>query len=147
LYIMGAYFLFVPIFMERRNILKMGSMLSVGLFPVLIVSFIFLARHQFNSEVAPAAPHPFFSDHTEFGAFAALIFPLQFIIWRYASKMKIHIPLWQKTLLITLLLALTFSFSRAVWLSVAAASALYIFIKWGMRFRHFFFILIITGVS
>lgn len=145
LYIVGAYFLFVPIFLERRNILKMGTMLSLGLFPVLIVGLIFMAQYQFNSEVAPAAPRPFFSDHTEFGAFAALIFPLLFVAWRYSDRMKITISYWQKGLLLALFLAISFSFSRAVWLSVAATAALYLFISWGLRFRHLLFIIILSG--
>ena len=145
LYIVGAYFLFVPIFMERRNVLKMGTMLSLGLFPVLIIGIIFMVQYQFNSEVAPAAPRPFFSDHTEFGAFAALIFPFLFITWRYSDRMKITISFWQKGLLLALFLAISFSFSRAVWLSVAATAALYLLINWGLRFRHLLFIIIFSS--
>lgn len=145
LYIVGAYFLFVPIFMERRNILKMGTMLSLGLFPVLIISIIFMAQYQFNSEVAPAAPRPFFSDHTEFGAFAALIFPLLFVAWNYSDRMKITISFWQKGSLLALFLAISFSFSRAVWLSVAATAALYLLINLGLRFRHLLFIIILSS--
>ncbi len=145
LYILGAYFLFIPIFMERRNVLKMGYMLSIGLIPIMIVSFLFMAQYNFNSEVAPAAPRPFFSDHTEFGAFAALIFPLLFVSWRYSHKLKIHLSLWQKALVIITAIAVAFSFSRAVWLSAIAAGVLYFLITVGMRFRHLILILLIGG--
>ena len=145
MFIVGAYFLFVPIFMETRNILKMGYLFSIGLIPVLIAGFTFMARFHFNSEVAPAATRPFFADHTEFGAFTAILFPFLFISWKYSRHLSLHLHLWQKLLVTVSLVGVIFSFSRAVWLSAAAAGVLYILILLGMRFRHLLIALLISG--
>ena len=145
IYIFGAYFLFTTVFRSRGNILKMVYALSLGLIPILISALIFIAGYGFNSEVAPEGPRPFFSDHTEFGAFASMLLPILFVLWWYSQEMKAPFKLWQKVLLVTSFLAVVFSFSRAVWVSMVAVLVLYILVRLGLRFRQLLFILLIGG--
>lgn len=143
IYIFGAFFLFTNVFAHRQSIIKMIYSLSVGLFPVLISAMIFLAGYGFNSEVAPEGPRPFFSDHTEFGAFASLLFPIHFVLCWHGKDIGHPFKNWQKTLLVISLLAVIFSFSRAVWASMAAVFLLYALIRMGLRFRQLIFIIAI----
>ena len=146
LYIFGAYFIMIAVFRQGLSILKMIYMLSMGLLPVFLVILNFLSSYHFNSEVAAEAPRPFFTDHTEFGAFAAFLLPPLFVSWKHAAKINIRLRLWQKLLLPVLLLCVVFSFSRAVWLSVVGAGVLYALILLGMNFRHMLLMLLAVAL-
>ena len=145
-YILGAYFLMVPVLLKPRNILKMTTVIGIGLVPVLAVVLVFLSNYNFNAAVAPAGPRPFFSDHTQFGAFAAFVLPMSFIMWYYSKSFDFKIAFWQKLLLPLLLLCVAFSFSRAVWMSTGVIILLFLLIQLKIFFRTLMF-LIIAGAA
>lgn len=145
-FIMSGFFFLSPHFRYSENIQKLFVYLTIGLVPVLLKHLLFLGAFNFNSNVAPAAPRPFFADHTEFGAFAALLLPVLFCSWRYLRKTQIKPKLLIPFLLIICFIAVLFSFSRAVWISTLASATLYLLILSGMRFRHLMAIVAILGV-
>jgi O-antigen ligase len=103
-----------------------------GLF---IVSSITLIKHLglgiFNQKAAHGACTPFFIDHTSYGATIAFVIPVLFslIVLSKSLVSKISFSL----LLTYFTLALIFSYSRAAWLSVVVAAA--IWFVWFLRIR------------
>ncbi|MHC1703325.1 MAG: O-antigen ligase family protein [Tenuifilaceae bacterium] len=103
-----------------------------GLF---IVSSITLIKHLglgiFNQKAAHGACTPFFIDHTSYGATIAFVIPVLFslIVLSRSLISKISFSL----LLTYFTFALIFSYSRAAWLSVVVAAA--IWFVWFLRIR------------
>ena len=147
LYISGGYILFTGLFSKSEHIIKMPLMMALGLVPVFILGVLFAARYNFMTAVIPAAPRPFFKDHTEFGAFAAFILPLLAVLYLHRRSIRIRFTRFQLLLTLTVLLSVAFSFSRAVWLSIASVAILYLLIRIGFRYRHLLVIGIIAGVG
>lgn len=127
-YVSGAYFLMVPVLLQLKQLLKMSLLLSAGLLPVLLAVLAFQFKYHFNSEVAPASPRPFFADHTLFGAFAAFLLPLTMSLYNLKSS-DLKLPRWTKFLFPIAATCIAFSFSRAVWMSVAVMAMLYLLIR------------------
>lgn len=145
IYILSAYFCFSGFFSHSVNIRKTFYAMGWGLIPVLISTFIFLSSYGFNSEVAPEGPRPFFSDHTEFGAFAAIVLP--FVLIGRNQNSSNYSAIIQKILSVVVITSTLFSYSRAVWLSVAAMICFYVLIRIGMRFRHLILLLCVASIG
>jgi O-antigen ligase len=80
--------------------------------------------------------HPFYNDHTAYGA--AIVFFFPFIVALFAIDGK---TFWKKCYYLALLAILTmglyFSFCRAAWLSIIAAFGIYIVIRMRIKFSWF----------
>ena len=104
----------------------------LGLFVVVSMSLIKHISHGiFNQNAARAACTPFFIDHTSYGATIAFIIPVV-IGLSFISK-SLYTKLLFIFLSIFFLAALVFSYSRAAWLSVLVAGAVWFI--WFIRAR------------
>lgn len=109
---------------------------------LLVVATISLIKHIglgiFNEKAAHGACAPFFIDHTSYGAAIAIILPFLVSLIVISKKISRKIVLSGLTLFFTV--ALIFSYSRAAWLSVAMAIA--VWVVWYLRIK---FSLLIAG--
>ncbi len=107
----------------------------IGLF---IVASITLVKHIgmgiFNQKKAHQACAPFFIDHTSYGATIAFIIPV--LVSLIIISKTIFRKLFSSFLLIFFTFALIFSYSRAAWLSVFVAGAVWLI--WFIRIRFSF---------
>ncbi len=109
---------------------------------LLVVVTISLIKHIglgiFNEKAAHGTSAPFFIDHTSYGATIAIILPVLISLMVISKKISGKLVLSGLTLFFTI--ALIFSYSRAAWLSVAVAIA--VWFVWYLRIR---FSILIAG--
>lgn len=136
-YLMVFYLLFSKIFLEKGNIRKFIWTYCLGLLPVMIYSIFRLSQLGFGRKYSPEMAEPFFDDHTVMGACMAMLLPL-LIIW--ARKREIHLPgihfkrfFWPVVGMVIVCTAL--SYSRAAWLSLFGAAALYFLLRLKVPFK------------
>lgn len=142
-FVVGFYILAAHLFKNQKNI---GRYIWLYTFSLLLVIGYTIYRQSkygfFDQQFANMAPHPFYNDHTAYAAALAMILPFMIglIFLRNYSK-------WQKILsffvIIILLIALVFSYTRASWLSVFVAFGAFIILLFRIKFRT----IIILSVS
>jgi O-antigen ligase len=141
-FIVGFYFVAILVFRKpdhfRKFILIYGSAMVI----VIVYALINHAQQGLiNQKAAHGASDPFFNDHTSYGAILAMLIP---VFTGLASRLKTKIPtrvlLWLTVILF--LVALTFSYSRAAWISLVVAIVVFLLI----RFRVKFSLVALTGI-
>lgn len=120
---------------------------AIGFIWPVISSFIFHARFGFSLRTAYKMTHPYYNDHTIYGAAIAFILPMLTIISFSVGVFRFRV--WQQILLISLtaffFVAEALSYSRAAWISLAFALVTGIFLVFKVRFRMILTMLIIAG--
>jgi putative inorganic carbon (hco3(-)) transporter len=122
------YFMAIIIFRKSGHIRKF---LWSYILALLIVIIYTLYRHSGFGFFSQAAAHwvvrPFYNDHTAYGAALAMFIPVLAVLGlRRKSSFLVRTFTW--ALLAVFMTALVFSYSRAAWLSLAAASLVWIVI-------------------
>jgi len=149
-FLAAAWFISAAYFMATQY-LKQGftsirELWLLFLVAMVIVIILTIRKHigygLWNKQIAYKVPQPFFNDHTVYGAVIAMMIPyVVAFAWDRGSKMKIRLLF---VLLLPFFLAgLVFSYSRASWLSVTIAIAVWIIMKLRIRFTH----LLLTTVT
>lgn len=120
---------------------------AVGFIWPIVSSFLFHARFGFSLRTAYKMTHPYYNDHTIYGAALALLLPMMTIISFSVGIFRFRI--WQQILLISLtaflFVAEVLSYSRAAWISLAVALIMGIMLIFKIRFRSILAILIVLG--
>ena len=133
-FIVGFYFLPLIVFSNQKNFTRYISLYGIAM--VIVVSYTLVNHIQdglINQKAAHGAPDPFFNDHTSYGAILAMLIPVFIgLASRLTTKTTIRILLWLTVVLF--LVALTFSYSRAAWISVIAALGVFLLIKFRIKF-------------
>jgi O-antigen ligase len=89
---------------------------------------------------------PFYNDHTAYGAIIALFLPV-FMGLSLSRQFKRSIRLMSFIVLAILVTGIIFSYSRAAWISVAAALVIYLLVRFRIRFYWLLLALVIgTGL-
>jgi len=128
-FITSFYFIAILVFRKKENMHRYLFLFAAGLSLVVIYAITKLAGSGLlNQAAAHSSSSPIFTDHTSFGAVIAmtLLAILGFLpAGNYRSKNKILI--WLVVLI--LIVGLSFSYSRAAWISSIAAVGIYIVVK------------------
>jgi len=139
LWFLGSYyFLATFLFKELKNIYNY-FWLYTGAF--IMVIFYTLYQHNkygfFDQQAANFVVSPFLPDHTSYAAIIVMLIP--FVLGSIVSK---RFPNFQKTGMISVLavlfIGLTFSYTRAAWLSLAAAFMVYLIMLFRIKFKLLF---------
>ncbi len=134
-FVTGYFFLAAYCFKKPENIKWFFKVYLAGLSLVIIYTLINHSRFGLiNQEAAHSAVHPFYNDHTAYGAVIAMFIPVViaflFSLSRKGSVYKIQ---WF-FLLLFLSFAMIFSYTRAGWISLAGGFVVYLLIKLKVRF-------------
>jgi O-antigen ligase len=132
------------IFSDFKNVKRFIWLFIIGMMIAILYTLIVHASYRFGEKESHWVMWPFFKDHTIYGAIVALIVPLVFGLYFY----KKHSPLVQAIIIgfITItLLGLYFSYTRAAWLSVIAALAVWALIQFKIKFSLIAGIAVIFG--
>ena len=140
-FVVGFFFLLVPIVkVERRQ----EDFVLLYLLPLLAVIGYTVFRHAgygFEKQAGHWVMDPFFKDHTSYGAVLAMFwFPVIALLVRPNRSAIGKLGIGAAALVLTV--GLILSFTRAAWVSVAAAGGLGILMMLGVRLRT----LLVTGV-
>ncbi|MBE9510845.1 MAG: O-antigen ligase family protein [Bacteroidetes bacterium] len=141
-FVTGYFFLAAYCFKKPENIKWFFKAYLAGLSLVIIYTLINHSRFGLiNQEAAHSAVHPFYNDHTAYGAVIAMYIP---VIIAFLSSLhgkgSVYKIQWA-FLLLFLSFAMIFSYTRAGWISLAGAFVVYLLIK--LRVRFYLLILVI----
>ena len=90
--------------------------------------------HGFSEEAGHWVMWPFFKDHTSYGAILAMTIPISF--WLYRNQKYMYAKLFYLFVILTFLIGLYFSYTRAAWLTMFGGFLVYVLyyfkikIKW-----------------
>ncbi len=140
-FILSKLWFIVPIFgfgalyfLNTKNIIRFFWLFSIGMLVVISYTLIHHASYGFGEKEGHWVMWPFFKDHTSYGALTALILPL--LVGIYFQKEN---SLFIQTVLILCividLLGIYFSYTRAAWLSIAAAVIVGLLIHFKVKFK------------
>ncbi|MCH2198374.1 MAG: O-antigen ligase family protein [Flavobacteriales bacterium] len=133
-FIAGFYFIMVHIFQNFGNIRKFYLTYLIPLIGVISYTVIRHAGYGFEKDPGHWVMEPFFKDHTSYGAVLAMFFPVA-VAMLLSRKMN---PLLRAILLIffgVLCIGIILSYTRAAWVSIAAAGALMVFMLLRIKLR------------
>ena len=140
-FVVGFFFLLVPIFKRAR---RQEDFVLLYLLPLLAVIGYTVFRHAgygFEKQAGHWVMDPFFKDHTSYGAVLAMFFFPVIALLARPNRSAIG-KLGIGTAAFILTVGLILSFTRAAWVSVAAAGGLGVLMLLGVRLRT----LLVTGV-
>ena len=147
LWFMVPILLYGPVvFQKVKNIRTFVWLYVIGMMIVIAFTVFVHASYGFGEKEGHWVMWPFFKDHTIYGAMVAFTIPMVFGL--YFSKK--HSPLIQAILLFFILLNLAglyFSYTRAAWLSLFPAIAVWALIHFRVKFSILVGIVIFMGVS
>lgn len=138
-YLIARIWFVVPYFYLMTQIFKREKRIStfywLFLIPLCIAGLYTMAVHSqygFSKETSVWVMSPVFKEHTSYGAVLAMYFPIAvYFFWKKNT-------LWMKGISLLLLLILTaaivLSFTRAAWLSIAGAAAVWMLIRFRVPF-------------
>lgn len=132
-FVIAFYFIGTPLFKNYSNIKKFYWLYIIAF---TIIIFYTLYNHYlmgFEEEPANYVMSPFYNDHTVYGAMLAMFFPC-LIFFTMNKKYSTSIKFAAFLLFIIYTIALIFSYTRAAWLSLAAALVAYMLLLLRVRF-------------
>jgi len=145
-FVVGFYFFAIQLFKNKKNI---GTYFWLYTFSLLIVVVYALIRQAhygfFDQEAANFAVSPLYNDHTAYGAALTMIIPVMIgllFLKQYSFKQRIAAFI----VLSVLFVALIFSYTRAAWLSLFAATIVFVVIVLKIKFRTFILLSVGTVV-
>ena len=137
-FVVVLYFLTAKMFSEGKNMEKYIWLYVISL--VIVIAYT-LNRHLgygiWNKEVANFVCNPFYKDHTSYGAALAMYLPflMMFSFGSFVTRKEKIIAI---IVLVILLTGFVLSYTRAAWLSLIGAGAVYIIVKLKIRFKPLF---------
>jgi putative inorganic carbon (hco3(-)) transporter len=132
-FVVPFYFAGILLFMDLKNVRKFQWLYII---PLIIIIFYTLYNHStygFDKPHSNMVMKPFYNDHTAYGAIIALFLPV-FVGLSLSKQFKGSLRLMSFIVLIILLTGIIFSYSRAAWVSVAAALLIYFLVRFRIRF-------------
>lgn len=134
-FVIPAYFFGALIFKKIPNIHRFIWLYNFGLVIVIAYTIINHASYNFSDNSAHWVMSPLYNDHTAYGAALAmfLILTIGYLFYPNLSKIK---RFWVVTMVVLLTVATVLSLSRAAWISLVAALAVFLAVYLRIRFRY-----------
>ena len=134
-YLCVYYFMFSELFLKDMK--KIPKLLIYYCLGLIVPIAYYLYQHQqigFAIQGSTAFSRPFYNDHTVYGAVLVFFLPfLYYYTFRYVQNFTYR--LFYILLAVFILAASFFSYSRAAWLSLLCAFAVYLVFKWKIKTR------------
>jgi O-antigen ligase len=144
-FVITFYFLCTQLF-RKYSYIKTFMWLYILSFSIIIVyTLIEHAKVNFDEQIANYIMSPFYNDHTVYGAMLAMFFPaiLFFTVNRkYSGSIKFAAVMF----MLLFIVALIFSYTRAAWVSLAAAFLAYMVLLLRVKFKYVMMLLGIAAV-
>lgn len=143
-FISGFYLLGAHLFQDLSNIKKFFASYLAPLCIVIIYTVSRHAQFNFDKESAHWVMEPLFKDHTSYGAVLAMFFPVSIGLLFLKKKSPLVTFLIYSALFI-LTIGLVLSYTRAAWVSVAVALALFVVMIFRIPLKYVFYGTVIFG--
>ncbi len=134
-FVVGFYILAIQLFKNRKNIGRYFWLYTFSL--IIVIGYTFYRQSHygfFNQEAANFMCNPLYNDHTAYGAALAMIFPVMIgllFLKEYSYIQRIA----ALVVMVILSLAIVFSYTRAAWLSMIFAFAMFLIVVFRIKFR------------
>ena len=133
-FIVPFYFFIILLFKKMGNIKTFIWLYMVSLLFVIIYTIIRHLTYGLNEESGHWVMRPFYNDHTAYGAILSMYIPVIFA-FAFDKQYKSSTRFISFIVFIFLIVALVLSYSRAAWLSLAAAMGIWIIVLLKIKFR------------
>jgi O-antigen ligase len=143
-FISGFYLLGAHLFQDLSNIKKFFASYLAPLCIVIIYTVSRHAQFNFDKESAHWVMEPLFKDHTSYGAVLAMFFPVSIGLLFLKKKSPLVTFLIYSALFI-LTIGLVLSYTRAAWVSVTVALALFVVMIFRIPLKYVFYGTVIFG--
>ncbi|MFH2096241.1 MAG: O-antigen ligase family protein, partial [Bacteroidota bacterium] len=135
-FIASFYFLAAQLMKKEKNI---QTFFWLYIIPLIIVVIYTISRHLqyglFDKDAANIVMTPFYNDHTSYAAILAMYIPILAGMLLYKGQTLI-----KKTIILAVfaffIIAIVLSYTRASWLSLAAAVVVLIIVLLRIKFRY-----------
>ncbi|HOX79125.1 MAG TPA: O-antigen ligase family protein [Bacteroidales bacterium] len=144
-FIIPFYFAGILLFTDVKNIRKFQWLYII---PLIIVIFYTLYNHStygFDKPHSNMVMKPFYNDHTAYGAIIAMFLPV-FVGFSLSREYRRPYRIMSFIVLAILVIGIIFSYSRAAWISVAAALGVFLLIRFRVRF-YWILLTVAVGVA
>lgn len=144
-FVIPFYFAGILLFTDVKNIRKFQWLYII---PLIIVIFYTLYNHStygFDKPHSNMVMKPFYNDHTAYGAIIAMFLPV-FVGFSLSREYRRPYRIMSFIVLAILVIGIIFSYSRAAWISVAAALGVFLLIRFRVRF-YWIFLTVAVGVA
>ena len=119
-YITALYFFGVQVFRYRKNIRPFIWLYIISFTGIILYTLIHHSMYDFAHKPGHWVMSPFFNDHTSYGASLAFYFPF-LLVFLFDKKYNPTVRFIISLLATLFVVAIIFSYTRAAWLSIAAA--------------------------
>src|SRR5690606_31419316 len=123
------------------NIRRFFWLFTVPLLGVAVYTMVMHAVNGFTMKAAHWVMQPFFKDHTSYGAVLAMFFPL-ILGYMWSRNLSITTKIIIGFVIALMATAIVLSYTRAAWVSLAAAFG--VFIIMGLRIK--FWVVVVVGL-
>lgn len=139
------YFVAVLLFKNFESIKKFLWLFLLGLVCAAMYTIINHSQYGFDEETAHWVMSPLFNDHTSYGAILAMLFPIA-IGLAINKESSNTVRLFSLFIVLFLTLAIILSYTRAAWVSIVAALAVYVIILLRVRLKYIWMFLSVVVV-
>ncbi|MDD2634059.1 MAG: O-antigen ligase family protein [Bacteroidales bacterium] len=133
-FIIPFYFILTQVFRKKVNINKFFWLYIIPLSVVITITLIKHAPHYFSQQTANYIMSPFYNDHTSYGAVLAMYIPV-LIGFIFNKELKKSLRIVASIVLIYFFVALIFSYTRAAWVSLIGALAVFFILKFKINYK------------
>ncbi len=132
-FVIPFYFLSLQMFKNIKRIKPFLWSYIVPLTAVIIYSIYKLWASGFDDQQSQVVMEPFYPSHTSYGAIIALFIPF-LLFTTFNTRDSFSLRITGLSLFVLFAVAILFSYSRAVWVSLPIAFAAYVAIRLRIRF-------------
>lgn len=143
------YMIGAEVFRKKINIQKFFWIYIIPLALVCLYTLIRHAQHFFSHLVSSEVMQPFIENHAIYGAVLAIILCFLAVYLFHIRHFSDH-PLLILIVLILFIffgIAIVFSYTRAAWLSLAAAAGFYVILRLKINFFNLLFVMTVLLLS
>lgn len=137
-FVVSFYFMGVEVFKKFSNINKFNWLYISSLIVVIIYTLISHAQYGFDEDTANWIMYPFYNDHTAYAAVLAMFFPA-LIAYVFYKPYNNYIRVISLIVFVLFCVAITYSYTRAAWVSIVAALFVFVTLLLRIRFKVLFF--------
>jgi putative inorganic carbon (hco3(-)) transporter len=140
-FVVPVYFFGTLVFKEEKRIRQFLLLFLIPLAGVVVYTTIQHSLLGFNGRAAHWVMYPFFNDHTAYGAILAMLLPIG-VAFTLDNGYSRSVRLFFAALTGIILLGTLLSVSRAAWVSVFAAAAFFVILRFRIKFKY----LVLSGM-
>lgn len=127
-FIIPFFFLGILLFKNEKNIYRFFFLYMIPFAVLIIITLIKHSAYNFDQHIGNGIMSPYFNDHTSYGAAIAMFLPF-LIGFSLCGEIKLKWRIVALVLTLIFVTGLIFSYTRAAWISLVGALAMFLILK------------------